>query len=115
MYITFDSSILISDYYLNSKIAELFLENHEMCGYKLLISNVAIEETINKFSEEIKKFNELNKRNLQFILKEYLNSIPQNIIEDLTNKYRYFLNKKFTYSKERPKKPETLAFIFIKI
>lgn len=95
MYLTFDSSILISDYYLKGYIFKLILENHDDCGYKLLISDIVLEETSNKFGEELWDFNRINKRNFQIIPEQFLKTISKRDIDILKVNYAQYLENSF--------------------
>lgn len=99
MFLTFDSNILISDFHLKSELFKLILNNYHECGYKLLISEIVTLETINKYEEELRKFNEVNKRNFYVIPASYIKPILDEEIEEIKQKYTVFLEKTFERSK----------------
>ncbi|TGK12937.1 PIN domain-containing protein [Leptospira kmetyi] len=115
MYLTFDSSILISDYYLKGSIFKLILENHNDCGYKLLISDIVLEETVNKFGEELLDFNRVNKRNFQIIPERFLKTISISDVDMLKTDYAKYLEDSFDRIGNRKRNVRFYGFNSIEI
>ncbi len=102
MLITLDTNIFYKYLSLKDTVFKTFLDNYSKCGFKLYISNVVLEETVNQYRELLLDFNFRNKKYYNIISNEFLSEINIDKIDELTKKFKNKLIEILSLSVEDP-------------
>lgn len=102
MMIVLDTNILVSNFHLSGSIFKVFLEGFYNAGHSLFTLLIVVDETVNKYREELYKLKQseekLNNEIHRIIKEKRESTFTEDWIENEVKEYRKHLIKTFKHS-----------------